>query len=68
MRSKTAALLKKPKRKSPGLLNDSLNTETPPVPPRKKQAPPCTLCHWLEKRMSNTGKELITHMEKYHLT
>ena len=44
-----------------------LNTEEQPVPPVKEQAPPCILCQWFEKRLTNTMKEHVKHMEGYHL-
>lgn len=53
---------------SGGSSTDSLNTENQPVPPEKEQASPCNLCLWLEKRINNTVKEQIKHMEKYHVT
>ncbi len=53
---------------SPTSSNDSLNTEIPPAPPQPEQAPPCSLCLWLEKRMNNTSKEMVKHMEKYHVS
>ncbi len=53
---------------SAGSSKDSLNTEQPPVPPQTEQAPPCGLCLWLERRINNTVKEQIKHMEKYHIT
>lgn len=53
---------------SDGSSTDSLNTESQPVPPQKEQAPPCNLCLWLDKRINNTIKEQIKHMEKYHVS
>ncbi len=46
---------------------DSLNIEKKPVEPVIQQAPPCVLCKWFEKRLNNTLKEQINHMEKYHV-
>ena len=53
---------------SNGSSNASMNTEEQPVPPQKEQAPPCILCQWFEKRLSNTMKEHVKHMTTYHLT
>ena len=43
----------------------SLNTELQPAPSLSYSK--CTLCTWLERRIANTIKEQIKHMEKYHV-
>ncbi len=53
--------------KSIGSSPDSLNTELRPVAPQKEQTSPCVLCAWLERRLNNTSKELVKHMEAYHI-
>ena len=51
----------------------SLNTETQPTDPSvpsdtSDELPPCTLCLWFEKRLKNTIRENVKHMEKYHVS
>ncbi len=55
------------KPESNGSSKPSLNTEREPITVPSSPAP-CTLCHWFEKRLNNTLKEQIKHMEKYHLS
>ena len=52
---------------SSGSLKLSMNTEDRPVPPPLAQAPPCILCRWFNKRMENTAKEQVKHVEMYHM-
>ena len=54
-------------RELPTSSTDSSNTETAPAAPPKEQASPCVLCLWFEKRLTNTMKEHVKHMEGYHL-
>ncbi len=51
-----------------GVSNELLNTEKKPIPAVVQDPAPCPLCKWFEKRLNNTLKEQIKHMEKYHVT
>ncbi len=60
--------MSKKKTKAIGSTDESLDTELPPIPVAVEAIPPCILCKWLEKRLNNTLKEQIKHMEKYHVS
>lgn len=50
-----------------GLSNDSLNTEGHPAVSPKEGELPCLLCKWFTRRMENTQKEFVKHVEKFHM-
>lgn len=59
--------VKSDKNESDGSSGSSLNTERQPATKRRKHKDTCNLCDWFERRMTNTNKKFVRHVEKFHL-
>lgn len=61
-------MTKKTTSSAAGSTGESLNTEQKPTLVVEELPPSCPLCKWFDKRLNNTLREQIKHMEKYHVS